>query len=100
VDGFLIDNMEVVEHGPNAAEGGPVTLLYAKGGSICPGSSGSSFRHADREGRNATSDVTRLGRPTSIANPPVLDGVSQEESIRMAAIPARSLEMKAWKKMN
>jgi len=98
VDGFFLDNMEVVEHGAGAAEG-PCDGSCAQGGLDLVWELRQKFPDHLIVMQNATSDVTRLGTTHGVPYPSVLDGVSHEEVYTMGADPGSLAEMLAWKKM-
>ncbi len=99
VDGFFLDNMEVVEHGANAPEG-PCDASCAQGGLDLIWELRSKFPDLLIVMQNATSDVTRLGTTHGAPYPSVLDGISHEEVYSNGGDPGSLAEMKAWKKMN
>jgi len=99
VDGFFLDNMEVVEHGANAAEG-PCDASCTQGGLDLVWELRLKFPDKLIVMQNATSDVTRLGKTHGVAYPSVLDGISHEEVYSNGGDPGSLAEMKAWKQMN
>jgi cysteinyl-tRNA synthetase len=98
VDGFYLDNLEIVEHAPDARDG-PCNASCRQGGL--------DFVRALRERfpdrlivmQNATSDVTRLG--TSSGRPffELLDGVVHEEVYAPAYDEAAERQLLAWQAM-
>jgi len=98
VDGFFLDNMEVVEHAEKAAEG-PCSLACSQGGLDLVWELRQKFPTMLIVMQNATSDVTRLGMTHGVSYPSVLDGVSHEEVYSNGGDPGSLAEMLAWKKM-
>lgn len=98
VDGFFLDNMEVVEHGANNKEG-PCDSACKQGGLDLVWELRSKFPDMLIVMQNATSDVTRLGMTHGAPYPAVLDGISHEEVYSNGGDPGSLAEMKAWKQM-
>jgi cysteinyl-tRNA synthetase, unknown class len=98
VDGFFLDNLEVVEHGPNDSDG-PCNAACSQGGLDLVWELRQKFPDKLIVMQNATSDVTRLGKTHGVDYPSLLDGVSHEEVFTMGADPGSLMEMLAWKKM-
>ncbi len=99
VDGFFLDNLEVVEHGANATEG-PCDAACSQGGLDLVWELRQKFPEMLIVMQNATSDVTRLGMSHGVRLPSLLDGVSHEEVYTAGAGPGSRTEMLAWKAMN
>ena len=99
VDGFFLDNLEVVEHGASATEG-PCDATCAQGGLDLVWELRQKFPDLLIVMQNATSDVTRMGTTHGVPFPSLLDGVSHEEVYTQGAGPGSRTEMLAWKAMN
>lgn len=96
IDGFFLDNMEVVEHGANASEG-PCGAKCSQGGLDLVYELRQKFPDLLIVMQNATSDTTRLGTTHGVAYPSLLDGVSHEEVYSNGGDPQSRAEMLAWK---
>ena len=99
IDGFFLDNMEVVEHGAGAASG-PCDAACAQGGLDLVWELRQRFPDKLIVMQNATSDVTRLGETHGVAYPSLLDGISHEEVYTAGADPGSRDEMLAWRDMD
>jgi cysteinyl-tRNA synthetase len=98
IDGFFLDNMEVVEHGAGASEG-PCGAACAQGGLDLVWELRQKFPDLLIVMQNATSDVTRLGKTHGVDYPSLLDGVSHEEVYSNGGDAGSRAEMLAWKGM-
>jgi cysteinyl-tRNA synthetase len=98
IDGFFLDNLEVVEHGAGAAEG-PCDAACAQGGLDLVWELRQRFPNLLIVMQNATSDVTRLGATHGVPYPSVLDGISHEEVYSNGGDPTAQAQMRAWKAM-
>jgi cysteinyl-tRNA synthetase len=96
VDGFFLDNMEVVEHGADA-ESGPCDEACAQGGLDLVHALRQKFPDKLIVMQNATSEVTRLGKTHGVDYPSLLDGITHEETY---TDDVAQTELRAWKKMN
>lgn len=99
VDGFFLDNMELVEHGPKDSNG-PCSASCRQGGLDLVAKLRAKYPQLLIVMQNATSDVTRLGKTGGVAFPTLLDGISHEEVFAPAADQNAQTEMTNWKKMN
>ncbi|MFO0754916.1 MAG: endo alpha-1,4 polygalactosaminidase [Byssovorax sp.] len=99
IDGFYLDNMEVVEHGANEPNG-PCGEACSQGGLDLIWELRQKFPDLLIVMQNASSDVTRLGKTHGVDYPSVLDGLSHEEVYTKGADPGSLMEMLAWKAMN
>jgi cysteinyl-tRNA synthetase len=95
VDGFFLDNMEVVEHGANAKEG-PCDAACSQGGLDLVWELRKRFPDKLIVMQNGTSDITRLGTTHGVAYPTLLDGISHEEVYSNGGDPQSRAEMLAW----
>ncbi len=98
VDGFFLDNLEVVEHGA-AESNGPCGPACSQGGLDLVWELRQKYPDLLIVMQNATSDVTRLGKTHGVDFPSILDGVSHEEVYTKGTDPGILTEMLAWKKM-
>lgn len=93
VDGFFLDNMEVIEHGADA-DAGPCDDACAQGGLDLVWELRQKFPDKIIIMQNATGDVARLGKTHGASFPSILDGVSHEETETDSEARA---QMIAWK---
>lgn len=98
VDGFFLDNLEVVEHGPNDTNG-PCDAACSQGGLDLVWELRQAFPNHLIVMQNATSDVTRLGVTHGVAYPSILDGISHEEVYSNGGDAAVRDEMLAYRDM-
>jgi cysteinyl-tRNA synthetase len=98
IDGFYLDNLEVLEHGPEASEG-PCDDACSQGGLDFVRTL--RERYPDRliVMQNATSEVTRLGATGGVAFATLLDGISHEEVYAPSYDRAAEQQLLAWKAM-
>jgi cysteinyl-tRNA synthetase len=96
IDGFFLDNLEVVEHGAGAAEG-PCDAACAQGGLDLVWKLRQKFPELLIVMQNATSDLTRKGQTHGVAYPSLLDGISHEEVYSNGGDAQSRAEMQAWK---
>lgn len=98
VDGFFLDNMEVVEHGAGASDG-PCDTACSQGGLDLVWRLRQKFPDKLIVMQNASSDVTRKGTTHGVAYPSLLDGVSHEEVYSYGGDDQSRAEMLAWRDM-
>jgi len=98
VDGFFLDNLEVVEHGAGSTNG-PCDATCAQGGLDLVWELRQKFPDKLIVMQNATSDVTRLGTTHGEEFPSLLDGISHEEVYSNGGDEQSRSEMLAWKSM-
>lgn len=98
VDGFFLDNMEVVEHGTNTSNG-PCDGACSQGGLDLLWELRQKFPDKLIIMQNATSDVTRLGKTHGVSVPSLLDGISHEEVYSNGGDDVARHQMLAWKSM-
>jgi len=98
IDGFFLDNLEVVEHGASETNG-PCGPACSQGGLDLIWELRQKFPELLIVMQNATSDVTRLGKTHGVDYPSILDGVSHEEVYTKGTDPTILTEMLTWKKM-
>jgi cysteinyl-tRNA synthetase len=95
VDGFFLDNLELVEHGSTATYG-PCDAACSQGGLDLVGALRAAFPDMLIVMQNGTSDVTRTGHTSSgVSFPSLLDGISHEEVYFPPDTTAQS-ELAAW----
>ena len=80
VDGFFLDNMEVVEHGLNPSQGGPCDTTCSQGGLDLIWQLRQKFPDKLLVLQNAVSATTRMGTTNGVAFPTLLDGISVEST--------------------
>lgn len=95
VDGFYLDNLELVEHSA-AASNGPCSAACKQGGLDLVRKLRERFPRHLLVMQNATSDVTRLGVTGGIPFPLLLDGVAHEEVYAPAHDAQAEAELLAW----
>jgi cysteinyl-tRNA synthetase len=98
VDGFFLDNLEIVEHG-TATTNGPCDAACAQGGLDLVRKLREKFPDLLIVMQNATSDVTRTGTTGGLAFPSLLDGISHEEVYAPAYDTQAEQELLAWKSL-
>ena len=99
VDGFYLDNLEVVAHGPRTTNG-PCDAACSQGGLDLVWLLRQKFPDKLIVMQNASSDVTRLGTTHGVAYPSLLDGLSHEEVYSNGGDATALAEMKAWRDMS
>jgi cysteinyl-tRNA synthetase len=95
VDGFFLDNLEIVEHG-TATSNGPCDAACSQGGLDLVRKLRERFPDHLIVMQNATSAVTRLGKTNGIAYPSLLDGISHEEVYAPNPDTTAESELIAW----
>lgn len=98
VDGFFLDNMEMVEHGTSTTNG-PCSATCKQGGLDLVRKLREKFPGLLIVMQNATSDVTRLGTTGGLAFPSLLDGISHEEVYAPTFDSSAETELRAWRDM-
>lgn len=96
VDGFFLDNLEVVEHGANDTNG-PCDAACSQGGLDLVWELRQKFPDKLIVMQNATSDVTLGGTTHGVALPSLLDGISHEEVYSNGGDAQSRAEMLKWK---
>lgn len=99
VDGFFLDNMEVVEHGAGASEG-PCGPACSQGGLDLVWELRQKFPDMLIVMQNASSDITRKGTTHGVSYPTLLDGVSHEEVYSNGGDAESRAQMLAWAGMH
>ncbi|MBS2013698.1 MAG: endo alpha-1,4 polygalactosaminidase [Deltaproteobacteria bacterium] len=96
VDGFFLDNMEVVEHGASTTNG-PCNATCAQGGLDLVWRLRQRFPDKLIVMQNATGSFTRSGTTHGVAYRSLLDGISHEEVYSGGGDDQARAEMLAWK---
>jgi len=95
VDGFFLDNLELVEHGPQD-KNGPCSPACRQGGLDLVRRLREKYPNLLIVMQNATGDVTRLGTTAGVSFPSLLDGISHEEVYTPVPDDQSIQELKAW----
>lgn len=98
VDGFYLDNLEIVEHG-TATTNGPCDAACAQGGLDLVRKLRERYPNLLLVMQNGTSDVTRLGVTAGVAYPSLLDGVAHEQVYAPAYDATAESQLTAWKSL-
>jgi cysteinyl-tRNA synthetase len=95
VDGFFLDNLEIVTHGTKT-EDGPCDASCVQGGLDLVRRLRERFPDLLFVMQNATGEVTRRGRTGGLAFPMLLDGISHEEVYAPEVDDEAQAELLAW----
>jgi cysteinyl-tRNA synthetase len=98
IDGFYLDNLEVVEHGAGEPNG-PCGPACAQGGLDLVWELRQKFPGLLIVMQNASSDLTRLGHTHGMDYPSLLDGLSHEEVYSGGGDEEARAQMLAWKQL-
>jgi cysteinyl-tRNA synthetase len=98
VDGFYLDNMEIVEHGDKTTNG-PCGDRCRQGGLDLVAELRKAYPHHLIVMQNATSDVTRLGVTALGPFPQLLDGVAHESVFAPELDREALAQLRAWQAM-
>lgn len=98
VDGFFLDNMELVEHGQRDRNG-PCSPACRRGGLDLVRKLRERYPKLLIVMQNATGDVTRLGKTGGFAFPQLLDGIAHEEVYKPEHDTDAEAELCAWRDM-
>ena len=98
VDGFFLDNLEVIEHG-TATTNGPCDAACAQGGLDLVRKLREAFPSHLIVMQNATGDFARTGKTGGVDYPTLLDGISHEEVFAPVHDAQSEAELLAWKKL-
>lgn len=98
VDGFYLDNMEMVEHG-TATKNGPCSDTCRQGGLDLVRRLREKFPRHLIVMQNATSDTTRRGVTGGVSFPTLLDGIAHEEVYAPRYDREAERQLQAWRKM-
>jgi cysteinyl-tRNA synthetase len=99
VDGFYLDNLEILEHGEQTSNG-PCGPHCRQGGLELVARLRKAFPDHLIVMQNATSDVTRLARTESGPYPALLDGIAHEQIFAPQHDAQALTELLAWKAMD
>ena len=101
VDGFFLDNMEVVEHGLSPSQGGPCNATCSQGGLDLVWQLRQKFPDKLIVMQNAITKTTRQGTTHGVAYPSLLDGISVESLFangsRVTTDTSNLKEVLAWR---
>lgn len=98
VDGFYLDNLELLEHS-SMSTNGPCTATCKQGGLDLVRRLREKFPRLLLVMQNATGDVTRLGTTGGVPFPTLLDGVAHEEVYAPKYDETAEKELLAWRAM-
>ena len=98
VDGFYLDNLELIEHGPQD-QNGPCSSACRQGGLDLVRRLREKYPSLLIVMQNSTSDVTRLGTTGGVAFPSLLDGIAHEELYAPSPDAQFLRELKKWQAM-
>ncbi|HVH47766.1 MAG TPA: endo alpha-1,4 polygalactosaminidase [Labilithrix sp.] len=98
VDGFYLDNLELVEH-TASSQNGPCSAACRQGGLDIVRKLRQKFPNHLIVMQNATGDVTRLGITGGIPFPLLLDGIAHEEVYAPTHDAGAEAELLAWTAM-
>ena len=98
VDGFYLDNLELLEH-PASSTNGPCSASCRQGGLDLVRRLRQKFPDHLIVMQNATSNVTRLGVTGQVPFPLLLDGVAHEEVYSPVHDTTAETELLAWSAM-
>lgn len=96
IDGFFIDNLEIVEHGQSDSEG-PCDARCAQGGLDLVYALRQRFPERILVMQNATGTVTREGSTHGVKFVTLLDGISHEQVFAPEHDAGAEAELLAWK---
>jgi cysteinyl-tRNA synthetase len=96
VDGFFLDNLEVVEHGAGSTNG-PCDATCAQGGLDLVWKLRQKFPGLLIVMQNATGAFTRTGTTHGVSYPSLLDGISHEDVYSNGGDAQARTEMLAWR---
>ncbi len=99
VDGFYLDNMEIVEHSPTTTNG-PCSPACKQGGLDLVRKLRDAFPKHLIVMQNATGAFTRTGKTDGIPFPMLLDGVAHEEVYAPKYDETAEEELLAWRALN
>lgn len=99
IDGFFMDNFEIVEHEPNE-KNGACSASCRQGGLDFVRKLREKYPNLLIVMQNATSDVTRLGKTGGVAFPSLLDGISHEEVYSTKTDKSSEKELLDWKALD
>jgi cysteinyl-tRNA synthetase len=95
VDGFFLDNLEIVEHGADSSNG-PCDTACSQGGLDLVYALRAAFPNLVIVMQNATGTITRGGTTHGVPFPALLDGLSHEEVYAPSYDASAETELLAW----
>ena len=96
IDGFFLDNLEIVEHGAHDGEA-PCDTTCVQGALMLVADLRHKFPDLVLIMQNATSSVTRAASVGGVSFASLLDGVSREEAYSARSDREAETELLAWK---
>ncbi len=99
VEGFFMDNFEIVEHEPTD-KNGACSASCRQGGLDFVRKLREKYPNLLIVMQNATGDITRLGKTGGVSFPSLLDGISHEEVYAPKPDKDAEKELLAWKKLD
>jgi cysteinyl-tRNA synthetase len=96
VDGFYLDNLELLSHAPND-ENGPCSAACRQGGLDLVRELRTRYPALVLVMQNGTGPVTRLGTTGGVRFATLLDGIAHEEVWKPAPDPEAEAELVAWR---
>jgi cysteinyl-tRNA synthetase, unknown class len=99
VDGFYLDNLELLEHDPEEDDG-PCSAACRQGGLDLVRKLREKFPDLLLVMQNGTSDITRLGTTGGIEYRRLLDGIAHEEVYAPETDARAEAELLAWKSLD
>lgn len=99
VDGFYLDNLEIVDH-PVTGHNGPCNARCKQGGLDIVKRLRDAFPDLLLVMQNGTGETTRLGTTGGVPFPTLLDGIAHEEVYEPHHDATAEAELLAWKRMN
>jgi cysteinyl-tRNA synthetase len=99
VDGFYLDNLEVVEHADAGSPEGVCSPACRQGGLDLVRMLRERFPGMLLVMQNATSDVTRLGTTHGVRFATLLDGIAHEDVYRPAPDAEAEAQLVAWARL-
>lgn len=99
VDGFFLDNLEIIEHRPTA-ENGPCDFRCRQGGLALVAKLRAAFPQHLLVMQNASGETTRLAMVNGVRFPDLLDGITREEAYNSPNDREAEQELVAWQRLN
>lgn len=98
-DGFFLDNLEIVEHGPKD-KNGACSANCRQGGLDLVRKLREKYPNLLIVMQNATGDITRLGKTGGVDFPSLLDGISHESVYTPETEEEAEAQLLQWKAMD
>jgi cysteinyl-tRNA synthetase, unknown class len=100
VDGFYMDNLELLSHPASGTQNGPCNTTCRQGGLDLVRKLREAFPDLLIVMQNGTGDVTRLGTTGGVDFPSLIDGIAHEEVYAPKHDAEAERELLAWKAMS